>query len=572
MRFAWGAAPPTTFDFFTFALAALCVALAFIRPALFQWLFVAVEQRLVVLSKRRWLCALVIFLLPMAGRLLLLPVYQPPVPFIHDEYAYLLQADTFSSGRLSNPPLPFANQLETIYIFATPTYSAEYEPGQGFFLAMGERIFGCPWAGVLLSMGLFCALTYWAFLGWLRPSWALTGGLLVVVEIGVLSYWMNSYWGGCVPGIGGALTLGGLARLRGRFRALDAVLVAFGIFILLCTRPLEGALLSVLVAGFLLFWLLTTQPAPKTLVLRLALPMLAVFIPAALFLAHYNHQVTGKPTEVPYLLYRARYAIPQGFYWQKPPAAKAPMPADIEGEYRVQVIQRERADSLKGFLVVTGGKLRKFWEFYIGVLPTVFLVALPFIWRERNMDIVLFSTLIILGLYNLSYFAYFPHYSAAVGSIVFLVLIQCIQIVRRWGTAGLFLSRAVPAACVLSLLIAMSGKLAEPLLPASVKGIANFWNSQYVRWVSRERFVPDLQAEPGKQLVLIRYNPLLHENDNAWTFNLANLQNEKVVWARESSDPNENRRMIDFFKGRKVWLAEPDATPQRIIPLSGPGQ
>lgn len=572
MRFAWGAAPPTAFDYFTTALAALCILLAFVRPTLFQSFFVIAEQRLITLSKRPWLCALIIFILPIAGRLLLLPVYDAPVPFIHDEYAYLLQGDTMASGRLSNPPLPFAKQFETIYIFATPTYSAEYEPGQAFFLATGEKIFHNPWAGVLLSMGLFCAVSYWGLLGWLRPPWALFGALLIVVEIGVLSYWMNSYWGGCVPGTGGALTLGGLARLRGRFRPFDALLIGLGIFVLLCTRPLEGALLSVLVGGFVVFWLLTRTVAAKTVLLRVAVPMIIVFVPAAVFLAYFNQQVTGKPTQVGYLLYRARYAIPQGFYWQKPPVANKAMPVDIEGEYEAQVNQRERADSLKELLVLTAGKMRKFWEFYIGALLTVFLVALPFIWRDRNMDIALFSVLLIVGLYNLSYFAYFPHYSAAVATVIFLILVQCIRVVRRWGQAGLFLSRSIPAACVLTLVIAMSGKLIETLLPPSALGIANFWDSQYVHWVSREKFVPLLEAKPGKHLVLIRYDEPLHSNDNAWTFNLANLKDAKIVWVREASDPNENRRMIEYFKGRTVWLAEPDATPQRITPLPGPPQ
>jgi hypothetical protein len=568
MRFVWGAAPPTAFDFFNLALAALCIALAFMRPSLFQPAFAAVERRLIALSKLPWFCGLIVFLLPIAGRLLLLPAYGPPAPFIHDEYAYLLQGDTFASGRLANPPLPFANQFETIYVFATPSYSAEYEPGQGLFLALGQKLFGHPWAGVLLSMGLFCAVIYWAFLAWLRPHWAFFGALLVGVEIGVLSYWANSYWGGCVPGAGGALALGALTRLRGRFRPLDAFLLAFGIFILLCTRPVEGALLSVVAGGFLLFWFLTTNVSAKTLLSRVAAPMILLFLPAVVFLAYYNQQVTGKPTEVPYLLYRARYSIPQGFYWQKPPVAKTPMPVDIKAEYLKQEEQRKRPDIIKA----TFAKVRRFWEFYIGVLLTIFLLAIPFIWREPNMDIVLVSLILVVGLYNLSYFAYFAHYSAAVATAIFLVLLQCIRVVRRWGQAGLFLSRAIPAACVLSLLVAMSGKLAEPFLPASAKRLAEFWDSQYIHWISREKYVPQLEAQPGKQLVLIRYNPPLHENDNAWTFNLANLQDAKIVWARESSDPNENRRMIEYFKGRKVWLAEPDATPQRIIPFPGLSQ
>jgi hypothetical protein len=119
------------------------------------------------------------------------------------------------------------------------------------------------------------------------------------------------------------------------------------------------------------------------------------------------------------------------------------------------------------------------------------------------------------------------------------------------------------------LLIAVSGKLAEPFLPNSAKNVAKLWDSQYERWTSREKFVPRLEVEPGKQLVLIHYDPLSHRDDDAWTFNRADLNAAKIVWARESGDPNANRRLIEYFKGRKVWLAEPDASPQRIIPYPG---
>lgn len=567
MRIVWGSAPITAFDFFELGLALLCIALAVVRPSLFQGLFAAIEKQLVVYSKRSWLCALISFFLPITLRLLLLPVYPPPVPAVHDEYAYLLQSDTFTSGRLANPPLKFPREFETIYIFATPSYSSEYEPAQGFFLAVGQKLFGLPWAGVLLSMGLLCAVAYWAFLGWFPPQWAFLGALLIGIEIGVLSYWMNSYWGGCVPGIGGSLTLGGLARLRGRSRMWDALSIALGIFILLSSRPLEGALLAVVVAGFVLFCLVTRQISVTSFLSHVAFPMLVVFVPATLFLGYYDQRVTGNPTQIPYLLYRARYSIPQGFYWQKAPVAKADMPIDIEGEYRNQSIQRRRAASPKGMLLATAGKLRAFWVFYIGILLSVVLIAVPFIWRARNMDIVFFALLVIVVFENLTYFAYFPHYSSAVTIAIFVVLLQCLRRVREWGSAGLFLSRSLPLACCLSLGIAMAGKLIEPLLSPSATVMTKLWSSQYEHWRSREPFVSRLEAEPGKQLVMIRYDPTTHTNDNAWTFNGANLETAKIVWARESSDSDENRRLMSHFSDRKVWLAEPDATPQRIIPF-----
>jgi hypothetical protein len=64
-------------------------------------------------ARRRWLLILVVVSIALVGRSIIHPLSDPPEPWIHDEFSYLLAADTYAHGRLANLPHPFWVHFES---------------------------------------------------------------------------------------------------------------------------------------------------------------------------------------------------------------------------------------------------------------------------------------------------------------------------------------------------------------------------------------------------------------------------------------------------------------------------
>src|SRR5271167_794945 len=225
-------------------LTLIAVVLAFCWPRLGSTCFSRIERVFGRLARRQGLAVGVVGFAALLLRLAILPLNPIPHPCLDDDFSFLLAADTFASGRLTNPTPAMWKYFESIHITMKPTYMTMYFPAQGLVLAAGKVLFGHPWFGQLCVTALMCAAICWMLQAWLPPGWALLGGIIAVLRIGLFSYWIDTYnGGGSVAALGGALVLGAFPRLMKTVRLRDATLLAIGISILLLSRPYEGLLL-----------------------------------------------------------------------------------------------------------------------------------------------------------------------------------------------------------------------------------------------------------------------------------------------------------------------------------------
>ncbi len=541
-------------------LVSLGLLFSLLWPNALQRSFQRIEQAVSAIARNFSLSVILCGASALVMRLAILPWVPIPKPFINDEFSFLLAGDTFAHGRLSNPAHPMWKHLETFHVIFHPTYSSMYPPLPGLVLAFGQKVFGHPFWGVWLSAGLMCAAFCWMLQAWLPPSWALLGGMLPVLRFGVFSYWDNGYWGGTLAATAGALALGALPRVMRRQRVSDAVLMAVGIAMLANTRPYEGLMLTLVVAGRLVWWACHSRsseaPLPTQFLLkRVVLPMVLVLAVAGSATSYYFWRVTGNPLKMPQELNRETYAVARYFYWQ--PAYPQPIYRHkaIQDFYtKTEFVYFELGHSISGILIQLATKINMIWIFYFAPALTVPLLFLPRIIRDRRLRFLL--TAGAVGLAGSALVVFFNiHYVAAISSIMVAVIIQGMRRLRTWRfegkPSGRFLVRAIVVICVVMIPIQVRILAAVPE-PGSWAAIGP----------ERIAMAKQLQSFSGPQLILVRYS-VNHDPLAEWVYNKADIDGEKVVWARDMSEA-DNEELLRYFKDRRVWLLAADEVPPKL--------
>jgi len=509
------------------------------------------------IGRRTWASSLAIAAF-VVGMQVTTAFYRPlPHPTIHDEFSYLLEADTLAHGRLANRPHPLWEHFEGVHVLVQPSYMGKYPLGLPIFMAAGQIVVGHPFWGVVLAVALAAAAAVWALRAWTSPAWSIVGGLMAALAFGTGHYWARSYFGGGVVLLGSMLVIGAYRRLVCWRKLSAAWWLGIGSVLLFLTRPLEGGLLVAAALGGIIlnfFW----NPQMRSWHVRRTLPILAtIFLPFLVFQGIANRAATGSVFRMAYVEHAQQYDRAPVLWILKP---------DLGPKRGVEVRKPHDGWELSSYYQVANQslvvKFRKRlsdirrqipWSNSADVISAV--LVLPQLLAGGTF-LLLALALSFVGLFFETW--YIPHYGAPLMAAVLVTQIYSLFLIARSKAGTARIGRV--AAVLLTLFLFSRPPLLQTtfhfLADKDFKYTGTIYEA-YKETGAKENIERKLNSLAGAHVVIVRRSPS-RISEYEWVYNSADIDGQKIIWAQDLG-AEKNSRLFRYYAGRQFWLCEPEA-------------
>lgn len=471
-----------------------------------------------------------------------------PAPQVHDEFSYLLGADTLLHGRLANPTPEHWEALQTFHVVMEPAYASKYPLGTSIFLAAGWILVGVPIAGLWLAAGLCAAAIAWMLAAVTSRTWALWAAVIFGLHPMTHLQWSHTYISAWPTVTACAIAVGAALRMRRGLNKRLAFLWGGGVAGLALCRPFEGLVfVVVLAAGQVFLWWCNAgfnarrQPWVQSFAVA-SVPVAAVL----LLIGSQNYAVTGSVLQMPYQLHEHNYAVAPLFVF-----GQVLTPALEHGVIPDTVRAFHEGWSLDAFLARTG---------WFGWLKGIFK-SLGMILMVGGIGLCL-SVVLAGGLV------------AKFRVPAFAVLALALQVAASATVCWIYPYYLAPAAIWLVLLAVLSLRLvtrnfrkaSHLLLPAAIClqllsfGLAAYREGQAEKtpWVhARLGAIRKLNAVQGADLVLVRYGPE-HDPLEEWVYNAAEPEKAEIIWARDEQQSLTQELVAHYGTRRTIWRMFPE--------------
>jgi len=495
------------------------------------------------LAARRELCLILVGLAAFLAPAIHAYFSSVPEPKVQDEFSYLLAADTFARGRLTNSTHPHWRHFENLQVFHRPTYMSKYPPGQGLALAVGRVLFGAPIHGVWLSSAAAVVAVCWMLQVWSGASWALVGAVVMILSLGVNDYWCQGYCGGMVAVMGSALVIGGVRRVVLRPGVTASTLMGLGVVALANTRPFEGLAVTIPAIALLLIWSIRGRSPSRV---KAILPGALVLLAGMACMGVYNRAVTGNSLLTPYSLYDSQYDNVPAFIFQPlraPITPELPRVREYQLDCATMIYDKSRDLVLQGYFItrqlsiVLGMCITP--VLWVGLLmsPLVIRGKVWLVWAASIVGLTISAQAISVW--------HLPHYVAPVVPVLYLFCVEGLRALRTLRGRGPRSMRLSARLVLAVFLFSWAYREFNDLVTMNATARAvNFP-------MTRRRLIDYLARVPGRHLVFISYAPEYSVYEE-WVYNSAEIDEQAVVLAHDLG-PDRNRELIAYYGDRHVW-------------------
>jgi hypothetical protein len=342
--------------------------------------------------------------------------------------------------------------------------------------------------------------------------------------------WSESYRGGGLAALGGALVFGGVLRLMHASRVRDGAIAGAGLVLLAVSRPFEGVVLAAGCAIGLI--------ALRRVRVRPLLVASAVVAAGLLAVGAHNRAVTGSFTVLPWVEYARQYDPAPQFVWQRDKALPQYRNAEFRFVYeRIYRRQYERLEAPGGLLAASLQKV-SFLAAMLGndpenrrptyLLPLFFvpLIFLPRALRDDPHARVAALVILLFLFAPLSmWVSLLTHYVAPVAAAVATLMLILLRTLAR-SARGWTIAAAIAIAFAINAVSTL-----------------RWWTTRADGTEpARQRLVA--AAGAGKHLFIV--DPAVH----GVVYNGPDIDAANVVWARDLGD---NTNLRAYFRERKQW-------------------
>ncbi|MGZ0170008.1 MAG: hypothetical protein ACKVHE_10665 [Planctomycetales bacterium] len=449
-------------------------------------------------------------------------------PAYHDEYSYLLQAETFAAGRLSFPSHPTAPRMfDQMHVLNEGNFASRYFPGTGMWISLFLML-GNPYVGHWLATVVVCVFVFLIGRELSSNGVGLLAGLLAAFSPGLVLFG-NTLLSHQPTLVGLGLFIYSflrMQRLLGEGRrspssdsstssgsmigiAIAAVLSGIGLSFAMLCRPMTAAGIGLPFGLWLACWLAHNRRqharAAVMVVCGFAIPLTIGFCVAGV----YNANTTGSALTTPYHLYTELFTPRHMFGFNNAERAQ-PLITD-----RTLESYDQWAENLDAELAIrnVGNRFLASWQWTLGLVAIVLLGSVFLTGAWRNLDgrwWLIAAAILSLHAVHIPYWydgIFHWHYVFESGILWCLVAAAAVQLLlsqfatdeRPWMTVwvGLLL-----AASVTTNNVAVRPFQGVSRLDVGVSQLA----FSRVRYFNFQRQL-ELQIQQLPALVLVRHDP-----------------------------------------------------------------